>query len=820
LGLSTEGLTRAVRLKKINVGKLAQAGANGKRSREFDADFQEIQAQSSYLLACHSHSRPGGLSSDHELKRTGRWTEEETDFVEFIVEAFDNGKLPLDQGVKLNEFLGDLLLCKSSRLTKKMKNAKLSVRSYKLKSHVASSPALHHELLSTLQDQFLRSISQEAAKLELRFHMTKVWRTYFSNLCLQVGCDMLDASEWHSSLESMDRQAAQAEENIRKARRQQMGLGLASRMEQKTDQAQDKSTDTDSSMSKRVKTEEAPPESGIAGVAEGNSTILFRSVTDVSMSTEDSVVEVDTGDNNHNLHLPEANEDFLTLINDLAEDATHHRPGTDRHLAEDVTRHRPGTDRQVRNRCASFLEEIGSYLELNDLPFEHVDVWVPSLPPTGQGAPGELRLFHAGHATRCDLDPVTFCQMQEYGEYSVKFSFAPGVGLPGRVYATGEPSWECNLDKTDPEIFVRAGGAQVYGIKTALGISLTTRIGRIVVSMYSALDLTINPAIIQKIKTDLAMYSPEPKWKLVVEIGPFAPKEVHHTAPLAASRSYSKADVAGDFENSDGLTWDHIDYRSGQDLEQLASGSHVSALTNATNVARGSACPESLPLATGPEKQVFSSQEEEHRIVTLLGDYMPLSESQASNGPTRPSSPTQDSLARHFTALRLLLLSSSRRSLEENEMLDVIKSSFRSYVKDTRRSDKELAYLLAKDWGFLKEMTEPKKPAAETRVEYQSRAMEAPAVNVSPAPETWVEFEPRAMEAPAVNVSPAPETWVEFQPRAMEAPDVNVSPAAMPFSLLYEDPSKFTHRPQDAIRSVSIHEEKTQYTYVNVVDES
>ena len=57
----------------------------------------------------------------------------------------------------------------------------------------------------------------------------------------------------------------------------------------------------------------------------------------------------------------------------------------------------------------------------------------------------------------------------------------------------------------------------------------------------------------------------------------------------------------------------------------------------------------------------------------------------------------------HFMAIRLTLLRpKSRRSTQENEMIDILKYSFRAYSKDNRRSGAELATLLAKDWICLK----------------------------------------------------------------------------------------------------------------------
>eukprot|EP00980_Cylindrotheca_fusiformis_P027634 scaffold21598_cov64-Cylindrotheca_fusiformis.AAC.1 len=76
-------------------------------------------------------------------------------YVDHLVTTFDEGKLPVAEGVKLNTLLCDLLLCKSSRLTKKMKNAKLSTRTFKA---AQSGPVVVNkedcQILSALQETF------------------------------------------------------------------------------------------------------------------------------------------------------------------------------------------------------------------------------------------------------------------------------------------------------------------------------------------------------------------------------------------------------------------------------------------------------------------------------------------------------------------------------------------------------------------------------------------------------------------------------------------------------------------------------------------
>jgi hypothetical protein len=92
--------------------------------------------------------------------------------------------------------------------------------------------------------------------------------------------------------------------------------------------------------------------------------------------------------------------------------------------------------------------------------------------------------------------------------------------------------------------------------------------------------------------------------------------------------------------------------------------------------------------------QISGSETEveiEQRIATMLGDYIPLNEG-ADNG----------SMLHTWMHLRLLLLRpSNRRTCHENELLDIIKQSYKGYSKDNKRKDSELANLLVRDWMFL-----------------------------------------------------------------------------------------------------------------------
>ncbi len=76
---------------------------------------ENAHASASPFLLWSDLPSEGGVSqssSDRLHFRTGRWSSSETDFVDLLIHSFDNSTLPLPHGIKLNEFLRDVLLCK------------------------------------------------------------------------------------------------------------------------------------------------------------------------------------------------------------------------------------------------------------------------------------------------------------------------------------------------------------------------------------------------------------------------------------------------------------------------------------------------------------------------------------------------------------------------------------------------------------------------------------------------------------------------------------------------------------------------------------
>jgi hypothetical protein len=310
--------------------------------------------------------------------------------------------------------------------------------------------------------------------------------------------------------------------------------------------------------------------------------------------------------------------------------------------------------------------------------------------------PSKLRLFPAGHVTRSDLDATLKAQLDEYGLYSTNFSFAPGHGLPGRVYTSGEASWECRIDCADPHLFERAGGASVYGVKTAVGIPMVADgIGTIVVAMYSTYDLEEDTLMLNKFVEDFKKWTPEPKWKLVIDLGsptvkpskPVPPpsRMVHFVHGKPEQGNLKPAPVVSSFHPTASVP---------ATMPTASAAALWMPTHSAPTVPTATMIHHPHTVKTEPAKSFNPDanleDDEEERIASLLGDHMPI-----SGGPSADLLP-------HFMSLRLLLLrNKSHRAPPEIEKLDILKRSFRGYSKDNRRSGSELAALLAKDWMYL-----------------------------------------------------------------------------------------------------------------------
>lgn len=402
-------------------------------------------------------------------RRTGRWTVEEMAYCDKLIAKFESGELPISSGLKLNEFLGKMLKSKQSRLTKKMKNAKLSSRTFqRLSPGIMDNNEMRE--FSELEDLFFQSIQCQQERAEIKFHMQREWREQLSLYCSSVG-QPLDADAWLASVEEMDRRSSHAKDAARMAKRKLM-MGFA------------------------LRTDLMNPDIGV---------IIDKSPSDTRIAEGASGLENDFDEQKEILQL-------------LTEEAT--QIGTTDINGKSSLLH-----------AAPFLAKTVAFLKRHDVPFEHVELWVPSFvpqapnggtTPTGAAA-SNCRLCFAGSATvdevvekggktKKTLSKPSQFSLQAFGDYSQKFSFDVGCGLPGRVYESGRPTWEQSVQNAPHHHFERCGGALQWGIKTVLGIPIASpNVGRIVVTLYSLHDRAKDQDLVGRLSEEFTRVSAPPE---------------------------------------------------------------------------------------------------------------------------------------------------------------------------------------------------------------------------------------------------------------------------------------------------------------------
>eukprot|EP00555_Chaetoceros_dichaeta_P004550 CAMPEP_0198265728 /NCGR_PEP_ID=MMETSP1447-20131203/24267_1 /TAXON_ID=420782 /ORGANISM="Chaetoceros dichaeta, Strain CCMP1751" /LENGTH=662 /DNA_ID=CAMNT_0043955387 /DNA_START=329 /DNA_END=2317 /DNA_ORIENTATION=+ len=425
----------------------------------------------------------GSLDRGESDCRTGRWTTEEMSFCDRLILLFTAGDLPISDGTKLNDFLANMLKSKQSRLTKKMKNANLSGKSFS-KRFGYIPDAQQCKQFSELEEAFYRSISSPMERADVRFHMQKEWRENFSNYSLSVG-QPLDADAWLSTVEEKEKRDSMVKDAARMARRKMM-MGVALDRDTKN------------------------PEHGVFIDREE-----ACAATGIYRATLQADVEQD---------------DTFNLSHDVSSFNSN-------------VKCKGGTKNSNKQRhwhyASPFLGQIISFIQRHGYPFEHVDAWVPSFVPdseasegSGSGSNPTCRLCFAGSATaevQIPTDGIAAAQLLtreeqfnllSFGEYSQKFSFNVGCGLPGRVYESGIPAWEQSVDNAPHNHFERCGGAIQCSVKTVVGIPVPSpNVGRIVVVVYSHHDRCKDQEMVGRLYEEFKKLVPSPKWKLVVDIG-------------------------------------------------------------------------------------------------------------------------------------------------------------------------------------------------------------------------------------------------------------------------------------------------------------
>lgn len=637
--------------------------------------------RSSSELELSELSSLGAMSTskcyDPSIPRTGRWTDEELAFRDTIIGHFLEGSLPLSNGLKLNDFLSSILKSKQSRLTKKMKHAKLSTKYFRLKDGYMKDVVKAKEF-SELEFNFINCVSDPVERSEIQFHMQREWRDHLAERCTYLRI-MFDAEKWLQSVDQMDRRVV-LEKNRSRMNKRRMLMG--------------KALETDVTDS-------------IPGVF-----ISQDNQTDDNLFADDGdflkekLINSDMNDG-----------DFGEFLMSMMED----KGSSNRKKSESQN-----SDPNFRY-AAPFLAAITSYMERNCIPFEHVDLWVPSfVPPSldtelgsapqmasmgsganlasmGQGSDSKdnCRLCFAGSAT-LNVQVVDFSnpstsmtslasleeKQQEvhqsvspmsadeifnfslYGDYSEKFSFSSGCGLPGRVFKTGIAAWEQFVSNAPSHMFERRGGAVQFGVKTALGLPIESpNVGRIVLVMYSRHNREKDEDLVNRVVKDMRMFNPCPRWKLVVSVSPAAANGENQT--LLSSKPPSK-------------------------LENVSNNNGNGVLTPKENQIR--------------------------QLISLLGESMPSAADSSS-----PLLQKIDTIMN----LRLTLLRPNR-SPEEEQLVDTLLVLFESYLS-AGRSKEDTVLLVIRDYDFHTKHSQ----RVSSMMQQQSSPMlmsMSPPMNTLPAP--------------------------------------------------------------------------------------
>jgi hypothetical protein len=595
---------------------------------------------------------------DPNFPRTGRWTNEEIAFRDALVALFLAGNLPLTNGLKLNDFLHTMLKSKQSRLAKKMKNAKLSTKYFFPKTGfvddkpndgqlpTATTKSYTAEEFSTLEMKFIASIQDPVERSELIFHMKKEWRDHFAQRCHYLRIDF-DGRAWLSSVDDMERRLTTEKNRIKAAKRKFL---------------MSKAMEKDASTMRRM-----------PGV--------FVDVTDTSRDEFDVIVErtvMNTSNSQNSMH--------MGLLN--TENAHAHSHGFGEHSSSTTSNTTSSSKKAEKDsslslysasndpnfkHAAPFLSGVASYIERNSIPFEHIDVWVPShvggTSCMGTGSQSNFRLCFGGSVTmgvqivnneptadgtshktspmikRVPLTEEDKTNFSMFGTYSEKFSFNAGCGLPGRVFQSGVPAWEQFVSEAHPSLFERRGGAVQFGIKSAVGIPVESpNVGRVVLVMYSKHDRTQNANLLGRLMNDLKLLNPSPRWKLVVDVGP--------------------ANGINAGKNCPSL------------LHEPPAVMQSSQATTA-----------SLPLSRSVNPLESKKNKQVNDLIFLLGEQIPLDSNSALGQQIHG-----------IMSLRLVLLRPSRTP-EEEGLVNTILVLYESYLQAGRPS-KDIACMLARDFCF------------------------------------------------------------------------------------------------------------------------
>lgn len=95
--------------------------------------------------------------------------------------------------------------------------------------------------------------------------------------------------------------------------------------------------------------------------------------------------------------------------------------------------------------------------------WDYGEAWIPS------SENHCLELHPASYISNA-LDPTATIAVQQFQTCTKGFVFGAGIGLPGRVWASGQPEWLNDASAQTESVFLRHYIAKALGIRTGFGV--------------------------------------------------------------------------------------------------------------------------------------------------------------------------------------------------------------------------------------------------------------------------------------------------------------------------------------------------------------
>jgi hypothetical protein len=346
-------------------------------------------------------SKSSDIILDEEIQiRNGRWTPEEKSYVDFLINLFKEGMIPLSDGVSLNNFLRSIFLCKATRLRKKMKNANFCTSMYKLQPNNAQLERDDLVEFSTKQDEFIQSMEDESQRQLYSFSLRQIWTTHLFNfLCAQVGIDSIIAHDWLESIEDIEKEILVAKESKSRYKRRQ--------------QVENRRTSTKPPCPTNWATE-------LNQINDSKSTTCGIPEPQVIVPFE--------------LKGPVSADDILETMSDVSDELVlSNQPNK---------RPRIATFREPDRAISQLVDELGDWSPFvnkvasfmkDEKRFQYFDVWCTRNSQNDERykqGNNQIQLHHVGHSTRSDLESIwNLYHVHQFAKYSSQFTFSPGVGL-------------------------------------------------------------------------------------------------------------------------------------------------------------------------------------------------------------------------------------------------------------------------------------------------------------------------------------------------------------------------------------------------------